>query len=272
MIKGTIRTILRNLRKIYWKVKDILKLVSLLPELYRIYINNSKRIYHYKIDSIPDELRKISEWHSNFLGLIDFWKDDPEFEIIFDKAQKTHGNNILRCFMLYQFLKLTGGLKGDVAEVGVYKGRTAKVLALTSEKLDKNVYLFDTFSGMPATDPGKDNFYKKGAFSDTSMSDVESFLSDCDNVTIYPGFFPETSKPVDKKSFSFVHVDVDIYRSVLDCCEFFYPRMAKNGVMIFDDPGFSDCKGAKMAVDEFFSDKEEIPIHLATAQVLVIKK
>lgn len=266
------RAVLRNLRKIYRKMKDIAKLVSLLPELHRIYLNNSKRIYHYKISSILDELRKISEWHSNFLGLIDFWKDDPEFEIIFDKAQKTHGNNVLRCFMLYQFLKLTGGLTGNAAEVGVYKGRTAKILAMTSEKLDKNVHLFDTFSGMPETDSSKDNFYKKGSFDDTSLSEVESFLSDCNNITIYPGFFPETSKPVEKMSFSFVHVDVDIYRSVLDCCEFFYPRMVKNGVMIFDDPGFSDCKGAKIAVDEFFYDKEEIPIHLATAQVLVIRK
>jgi len=272
MIKRMIRFVLRNSRNIYRKLKDIAKLVSLLPELYRIYLNNSKHIYHYKTSSIPDELIKISEWHSNFLGLIDFWKDDPEFGIIFDKAQKTNGNNILRCFMLYQFLKLTGRSKGDVAEVGVYKGRTAMVLALTSENLDKNVHLFDTFSGMPETDSGKDNFYKKGSFGDTSLSEVESFLSGCRNITIYPGFFPETSKPVEKMSFSFVHVDVDIYRSVLDCCEFFYPRMLNNGVLIFDDPGFSDCEGAKIAVDEFFSDKEETPIHLATAQVLVLKK
>ena len=222
--------------------------------------------------SLVEELNKVSTWHSNFLGLIDFWENNPEFEIIFNSAQKTHGNNVLRCFMLYQFLKLTDKLRGDVAEVGVYKGRTAKVLALTSEKLNKNVYLFDTFSGMPETDPDKDIFYQRGAFSDTALSEVESFLSDCNNITIYPGFFPETSKPVEKMSFSFVHVDVDIYRSVLDCCEFFYPRMVKNGVMIFDDPGFSDCKGAKIAVDEFFYDKEEIPIHLATAQVLVIRK
>ncbi len=272
MIKRVKRFILRNFRKNYRKITDIVQLISLLPELYRIYLRNSKHIYHYKISSIPDELRKISEWHSNFLGLIDFWKDDPEFEVIFDKAQKTHGNNILRCFMLYQFLKLTDRLKGDVAEIGVYKGRTAKVLALTSEKLDKNVYLFDTFSGMPETDYNKDNFYKKGSFGDTSLLDVENFLSDCNNVAIYPRFFPETSTPVERNSFSFVHIDVDIYRSVLDCCEFFYPRMVKNGVMIFDDPGFLDCKGAKIAVDEFFSDKEETPINLATAQVFVFKK
>jgi len=153
----------------------------------------------------------------------------------------------------------------------VYKGRTAKVLALTSEKLDKNVYLFDTFSGMPDTDPDKDNFYKKGAFADTSLPDVESFLSDCNNVTIYPGFFPETSKPVENNSFSFVHIDVDIYRSVLDCCEFFYPRMVQNGVIIFDDPGFEECGGARAAVNEFFYDKRDYPVYLPTGQVIVTK-
>ena len=174
-------------------------------------------------------LRKISSWHSDFLALIDFWKLDPEFNKIFDRASKTPGNHKLRCFMLYQFLKETGNLKGDVAEVGVYKGRSAKVIALTSEESNKNVYLFDTFRGMPETDPEKDNFFKKGAFSGTSLVEVRKFLSDCKNVIIYPGFFPDTAKPICEKPFSFVHVDVDIYRSVADCCQFFYPRMVGGG-------------------------------------------
>ena len=42
-------------------------------------------------------------------------------------------------------------------------------------------------------------------------------------------------------------------------------------MFIFDDPGFVDCAGAKLAVDEFFSDKIEHPIYLATGQVLVIR-
>ncbi len=59
--------------------------------------------------------------------------------------------------------------------------------------------------------------------------------------------------------------------SVLDCCQFFYPWLVSGGMMVFDDPGFADCAGAKIAVDEFFTDKEEFPIHLATGQVLVVK-
>jgi O-methyltransferase len=259
------------LRNIYLKLKVSVTLVLLLPEFYRIYADNSKRITGYKVKHLVDELRKVSSWHSNFLGLIDFWKLNPEFNEIFDRASKTPGNHITRCFMLYQFLEQIGNLEGDVAEVGVHKGRSAKVIALTSEKFGKNVYLFDTFTGMPEVDLDKDNFYRKGAFSDTSLAEVQEFLSGCENVTIYPGFFPDTAKPITEKAFSFVHVDVDIYRSVIDCCQFFYPRLVSKGMIIFDDPGFEDCKGAKIAVDEFFAEKEEFPIHLATAQIIVIK-
>lgn len=271
MIKRLINFAFFTLRNIYLEIKVPVKLVLLLPEFYRVYVDNSKRIGGYKERHLVDELRKISQWHSNFPGLIDFWKLDPEFNQIFDRASKTPGNYATRCFMLYQFLKQIGNLNGDVAEVGVHKGRSAKVMALTSEKFNKNVYLFDTFTGMPEVEPEKDNFYRKGAFSDTSVAEVQEFLSDCKNVTIYPGFFPDTATPITEKKFSFVHVDVDIYRSVLDCCKFFYPRMISKGMMVFDDPGFADCSGAKIAVDEFFADKEEFPCYLATAQVLVIK-
>jgi len=111
MIKRMIRFVLRNLRKVYGKIKNIVKLVLLLPALYRIYINNSKSPYkhNYQLRYLVDELQKISIWHSNFLGLIDFWKHNSEFNSIFNEASKASGNYVTRCFMLYQFLKLTGG-------------------------------------------------------------------------------------------------------------------------------------------------------------------
>ena len=39
----------------------------------------------------------------------------------------------LRCLMIYQYAKQVGGLLGDVAEVGVYKGGTARLLAKAFE-------------------------------------------------------------------------------------------------------------------------------------------
>ncbi|MFC2071641.1 TylF/MycF/NovP-related O-methyltransferase [Chloroflexota bacterium] len=267
---GALISTLRIVYNWYWlithlRIRALIDSLLLLPEFYRVHAGA------YKAQHLVNELKKVYFWHSNWLGLIDFFELDTEFNRLFDRASITPGIRKMRCFMLYQCLKQTGSLEGDVAEVGVYKGRSAKVIALTVERLNKQAHLFDTFTGMPEVDSEKDNLYRKGDFGDTSLAQVEKFLSDCQNVTIYPGFFPDTTEPVRDRKFCFAHVDVDIYRSVLDCCQFFYPRLASGGMMVFDDPGFADCAGAKIAVDEFFSDKEEFPIHLATSQVLVVK-
>ena len=258
-------------RLLYWRNKASRELVGLLPDLYNVYVNRIRSRGSYRARDLLAELEKISTWHSNFLGLIEPWASDEEFLKIFRQAEETPGNHILRCYMLYQFLQQVKYIGGDVAEVGVYRGRTAKLAALVLENSDKAIYLFDTFEGMPEVDTVKD-FYRKGDFADTSLETVKKLMSVHDNVNIYPGFFPDTAGTVEEKKFAFVHIDVDIYRSVLDCCSFFYPRLVPGGVMLFDDPGFADCAGAKLAMDEFFADKEERPIYLATAQVAVIKK
>lgn len=220
----------------------------------------------------PEDLKmaRLMAQGTKITKLIDFWELNPKFNEIFRKTTARSGNPKERCYILYQLLKNTNNLEGDIVEVGVYRGRSAKVIALASP--NRNVYLFDTFTGMPEVDSMRDNFYQKGAFSNTSLDEVRKFLSECKNVTIYVGFFPDTAKPIAEKTFSFVHIDVDIYKSYIDCCKFFYPRMVEGGIMLFDDVGFIDCAGAKIALDEFFSDKEEFPIYLATGQAFVIKR
>lgn len=272
MIKRILKFLFYRFKNFYCKARAFIELFFLLPDFYKIYIDDSKRKENFKPRHLADKLKKISLWHSNFQELIDFWRLDLEYNRIFEKASKVEGNWNLRCFMLYQFLNQIGNLKGDVAEVGVYRGRSGKVIAITAKEFNKRVFLFDTFEGMPETNPQKDNYYKKGAFNDTSLAQVERFFSDCTNVSIQPGFFPITAKKIVDKKFCFVHVDVDIYQSVKDCCDFFYPRLVQGGIMVFDDPGFADCRGAKLAMDEFFQEKAESPIYLATGQALIIKK
>lgn len=198
------------------------------------------------------------------------WDQDVQFN---DYMHRVSGNTLVdraRCFMLFQFARQTSRIPGDIAEVGVYKGGTARLLAKAFEPAGKDVHLFDTFSGMPPVDESKD-LHKQGDFRDTSLEAVKSLLSDCGNVHLHAGWFPLTAKPVECVTFCFVHVDVDIYRSVMDCCDFFYPRLHGGGIMVFDDYGFLSCPGAKLAVDEFFSDKAETPCYLPTGQCFVTR-
>jgi O-methyltransferase len=146
------------------------------------------------------------------------------------------------------------------------------LLALTvAPRAKKTVHLFDTFAGMPPADAAVD-CHHQGDLGDTSLEAVQRHLRDCGSVRFYQGFFPDTAGPIQNCRFCLVHVDADIYNSVKASCAFFYPRLEKGGILVFDDYGFPSCPGARKAVDEFFSDKPECPVYLPSGQCIAVKK
>jgi O-methyltransferase len=157
---------------------------------------------------------------------------------------------------------------GEFAECGVYKGGTAKILAELAP--DRPLHLFDTFAGMPATDPSHD-IHKAGDFADTSLASVREYLSGHPNVTCVQGLVPDSLEVIRERTFAFVHIDLDIYSAIKSACEFFYPRMQLGGILLFDDYGYPCCPGAREAVDEFFADKPEVVVALVTGQCSVQK-
>lgn len=137
--------------------------------------------------------------------------------------------------------------------------------------VSKKLYLFDTFEGMPETDPRKD-LHKKGDFADTSIESVSQYVGFPERCIPRKGFIPETFRGLEDAVISFAHIDVDIYRSILDCLQFIWPRLSIGGVIVFDDYGFPSCPGARAAVDEFFSGTSFIPLCLPTGQAIVFKQ
>jgi O-methyltransferase len=161
---------------------------------------------------------------------------------------------------------------GDVIECGVYKGGTAALMAscMHEAKLSKKLYLFDTFEGMPETDLEKD-WHKKGDFSDTSIEAVKDFVGFPEMVNFRKGLLPLTFQGLENTRFCFAHIDLDIYRSIWDALEFIWPRLVTGGFIIFDDYGFPSCPGAREAVDEFFLNKDFVPLCIPTGQAIVFK-
>jgi O-methyltransferase len=175
-----------------------------------------------------------------------------------------HAKYVLYCLAL----DATRRCSGEVAECGVYKGGSAKILAELVP--DRPLHLFDTFEGMPATDPTRD-LHQAGDFADTDLASVREYLSDHKNVNCVPGLVPDSLEVIKDRTFSFVHIDLDIYSAIKSACEFFYPRMQPGGVLLFDDYGYPSCPGARAAVDEFFAGKSEVPVAIATGQCSVQK-
>lgn len=198
------------------------------------------------------------------------WEEDEYFNTLVRKIENHTLVDKVRCFIIFQFITHTKSINGDVAEVGVYRGGTARLIAEILEEGKKHLHLFDTFEGMPEVDERQD-IHQQGDFSDTSIKQVKRFLDGFSKVHFYQGVFPQTASPVINNKFSFVHIDVDIYQSVLDSCGFFYPRMVSGGIIVFDDYGFVSCPGAKRAVDDFFASRAEQPCYLPTGQCFVIK-
>jgi O-methyltransferase len=175
-----------------------------------------------------------------------------------------------RCYVLYQLATNARLLSGNAAEVGVYRGGSARILTEVFSSAGKTVNLFDTFAGMPKVNAELD-LHREGDFSDTSVEKVEMQLEGLGNYKLFQGLFPDTGESVEGDTFCMVHVDVDIYQSVKDCCRFFYPKLAAGGIMVFDDYGEPSCPGAKRAVDEFFRDRPETPVYIPTGQCLITR-
>lgn len=174
-------------------------------------------------------------------------------------------------FNLYQFVLQVQDLPGDLAELGVYRGGSAKLMALL--KGPKPLHLFDTFAGMPEVCAGVDRHHR-GDFSQTELSAVQRYLEPCPDVFFYPGWFPESAAALAQTptQFCLVHLDADIYPSTLAGLKFFYPRTVKGGVILCHDYSNVDCPGVKKALAEFLADKPERAIALWKTQCLLIKQ
>jgi len=148
-------------------------------------------------------------------------------------------------------------IEGAVAECGVYRGNfSCEINRVFS---DRKLYLFDTFTGFDERDMEKENINgfsesrEKNCFTETSMDLVIKKLLYPEKVIIKKGYFPETAIGLEE-TYCFVNLDVDLYQPTLAGLEYFYPKMAKGGIIIIHDY-FSDVyKGVKQAINEF--DKE----------------
>jgi hypothetical protein len=157
-------------------------------------------------------------------------------------------------------------ISGNVAEVGIAKGGSAKILA--NIFLDKKIHLFDTFQGLPIEDPLSGLVI--GDFHENE-DDAKLFLSNNDNVEFNVGKFPDTVNLNSTDNYCFVHLDVDTYQSTMDGLIYFYPRLTNQGYILIDDYMFDELPGVTMAVLEF-TKLHDIKYHLPERWMCLIQK
>ena len=164
-------------------------------------------------------------------------------------------------------------IAGAFAELGVYKGDSAKLINMMDQK--RMFHLFDTFEGFTKSDlkneTGKAATYTTKNFADTSLEKVRLKLSN-ERFVFHKGYFPDTTVGLEKESFALVNMDADLYNPTKAGLEFFYPRLSPGGVIIIHDYN-PDWPGIMKAVDEFSSSIPESLVVLPDqdSSVMIIK-
>ncbi len=132
---------------------------------------------------------------------------------------------------------------GAFVEVGVHNGNTAVGLYEVAIAQGRELYLYDTFSGMPYS--GWDDHHQIGEMSDCS---VQTVITRMPKAHVIEGVFPASAVPM--PPIAFVHADADQYESTAGICRHFPPLMVPGGQILFDD--YRCLRGCIRAVDEYF--------------------
>lgn len=172
-------------------------------------------------------------------------------------------------------------VSGSIVECGVWRGGTMMAVAKMFMHLgepQRDLYLFDTFAGMPAPTEfdrdfrgrsAKKSFDRRRFSNDSSnwcyaaLPDVKSNLESVgyppEKIHYIVGKVEQTLPGTKTGDIAILRLDTDWYESTRHEMVHLFPRLVKGGVLIIDDYGH--WKGARKAVDEYF-EEQKIPILL----------
>ena len=180
-------------------------------------------------------------------------------------------------------------LEGDIVECGVGFGRTFYQLCCLAQLENgvRRIYGFDSFEGFPepSKEDGSIRNPKKGQWNIATVEMVGQLLREggigssfiASKVKIIKGYFEESLHQYDGGKIAFLHLDVDLYQSYKVTLEYFWSKVVKGGVVLFDEYKQPEClerfPGASKAIDEFFGDLvSQIQYHQQANRFYIIKK
>jgi hypothetical protein len=160
-------------------------------------------------------------------------------------------------------------IAGDVVECGVWRGGSMHAVARTLDALGdhgRDLYLFDTFEGMPPPSEkdlrmdGKaaQELLDRGTKDQTiwayaSLEDVKAGFENvpypAERIHYVQGKVEDTVPEQVPEKIALLRLDTDWYESTKHELEHLYPRLVPGGVLIIDDYGY--WQGSRQATEEF---------------------
>jgi O-methyltransferase len=166
-------------------------------------------------------------------------------------------------------------IPGDIVECGVWRGGSMQAVARTLAEtgtVDRHLYLFDTFEGMPAPTEVDRRYDGRSAavmladakrtapvWAVASLEDVQAGMAEvgypAERIHYVKGRVEDTVPREAPERIAILRLDTDWYESTRHELEHLYPRLTSGGILIVDDYGW--WQGSRTAVDEFLEESGE---------------
>lgn len=145
------------------------------------------------------------------------------------------------CWAAWHASKLTG----DFVECGVNTGIFSRALCryIDFNSTGKNIYLFDTYEGVPIDQAPDEMKEELSTFNKSHYPDVwqqaQTNFAEFPTAKLIRGRIPETLNDVEIGPVAYLSIDMNIPLPEVAALEFFWPKLVSGGVVVFDDYGFS---------------------------------
>ena len=156
---------------------------------------------------------------------------------------------------------LKNNIAGDIAETGVWRGGSmmlARAILDQHGETTRNIWLADSFEGMPVPTEGDKSKSTDEDFSDrdflvATMDEVKANFARFglldDRIKFLKGWFCDTLPTAPIERLALLRLDGDLYESTVDALRSLYHKLSIGGYVIIDD--YYSWKGCRLAVDEF---------------------
>jgi O-methyltransferase len=167
----------------------------------------------------------------------------------FTQAHPVRQQNLMRLATQIE----ANNVPGAVVECGVLDGGTAALMAFGTVSSGREVHLFDSWEGLPATsEKDGDAGMWAGEVVGSQRRVVSIFKTlniNTSRVTFHRGWFEETFPKAKIEQIALLHIDADFYDSVHLSLRTWEPHVSPGGYIQIDD--YSAFIGCRRAVDEY---------------------
>lgn len=200
---------------------------------------------------------------------------EPEFHEIQARCRSYTMTSMERMYAMWQSVHhvLDQGIPGAIVECGVWRGGSMMIAAcvlMQRGETDRDLYLFDTYEGLPRPNPEKDVDlwghraidgwipHARGAeqsdWARASLEEVAQNLAQTGyprgRIHLIKGMVEKTVPGHAPEKIALLRVDTDWESSTQHLLEQLYPRLETMGILLLDDYGH--FLGARRAADNYF--------------------